>query len=122
MSNALPGMPGKQRRGKAGYITHQDIGSSTAWMPKLRGDCVDAHTERARNRRRSVQMNDVSAIASLSTSLSQNQVETAVAVKTLKLANDQQKSVASLLDAAVESAAQIQSHESGKGAAIDVQG
>lgn len=67
-------------------------------------------------------MNDVSAIASLSTSLSQNQVETAVAVKTLKLANDQQKSVASLLDAAVESAAQIQSHESGKGAAIDVQG
>lgn len=62
----------------------------------------------------------VNAVAAASSAQAQAQVNSAVAIKTLKMANDQQQSVISLLDAAVASAEAVQSYEPGKGAQVDV--
>lgn len=61
---------------------------------------------------------DVSSVAALATGLKQGEIGQAVAIKVAKLANEQQKSVLSLLDAALQGAAQAQ--EAGKGQHIDV--
>lgn len=63
---------------------------------------------------------NVSSAASLIPAAGQSDVGTAAALKALKLANEQQQSVLSLIDAAVESADQIRSEEPGKGEHVDV--
>ncbi|RMF83024.1 MAG: hypothetical protein D6744_05465 [Planctomycetota bacterium] len=62
----------------------------------------------------------VSAVAAAGSAHAQAEVHSAVAVKALKLANEQQQSAATLLDAAVATAEQIQSHEPGKGTLVDI--
>jgi hypothetical protein len=52
-------------------------------------------------------MSDISAAAALSAAQSQSQVATTIGIKMLKLINQQQANVASLIDDAVEAAAQI---------------
>jgi hypothetical protein len=65
---------------------------------------------------------DIKAAASLSAGLAQDQVATAVGVKVFKLANEQQKSVLTLLDGAIQVADQIAaSNSNGAGGRIDVQ-
>jgi uncharacterized protein YaeQ len=54
-------------------------------------------------------MSDVSAIAAASAAQASASVAQAINIKVLKLAQDQQQSVATLLESAVESAAQIAS-------------
>ncbi|MFO0840121.1 MAG: hypothetical protein U1D55_16560 [Phycisphaerae bacterium] len=53
-------------------------------------------------------MSDVSSIASASVAVNQQQVAQEVAIKVLKMANEQQKSVLTLLDGVVQEAAEIQ--------------
>lgn len=50
--------------------------------------------------------------------MKQAQIGDAVAIKVLKLTNDSQKSVLSLIDGATQTAARVQ--EAGKGANIDI--
>ena len=60
-------------------------------------------------------MDDVSAVASFSVAQSQAQIGDAVAIKVLKLANQQQQSVLSLLDAAVQTVEQTQADQGNGG-------
>jgi hypothetical protein len=48
-------------------------------------------------------MEDVNSIASFSTAQAQARIDSAIAIKVLKLANQQQQSVLALVDAAVQS-------------------
>ena len=52
-------------------------------------------------------MSDISAAAALSAAQSDSQVATTIGIKMLKMINQQQASVAALIDGAVEAAAQI---------------
>jgi len=54
-------------------------------------------------------MSDVEMVAAISTANSRSQVNTAIGIKVLKMANEQQKSVATLIDAAVQASQQIAS-------------
>lgn len=65
-------------------------------------------------------MSDVASIAAYSTSVSQSRVADAIGIKMLKLANDQQKSVASMLQGALEQATQLAEGVNGEGAQLDV--
>ncbi|MBU0639876.1 MAG: hypothetical protein KKB50_13490 [Planctomycetes bacterium] len=62
-------------------------------------------------------MSDISAIAAQATHNAAEAVATEVATRTLKLANEQQQVVATLLEDAVEVAAQIA--EAGQGQHVD---
>ena len=52
-------------------------------------------------------MSDISNAAAISAAQSESQVATAIGIKMLKLINQQQASVAALIDDAVQTAAQI---------------
>ena len=52
-------------------------------------------------------MSEISSAAALSAAQSESQVATAIGIKMLKLINQQQASVASLIDGAVDAAQQI---------------
>lgn len=56
-------------------------------------------------------MSDVASVAAFSAATAQSQVDTEISIKMLKLINERQKSVATLIDSAVEAAAQIASGE-----------
>ncbi|MFN0135428.1 MAG: putative motility protein [Phycisphaerae bacterium] len=65
-------------------------------------------------------MSDVASIAAYSTSVSQSRVADAIGIKMLKLANDQQKSVANLLQGALDQATQLAEGVNGEGTQLDV--
>lgn len=64
---------------------------------------------------------DVNAAAAIATAQTQQEIGQAVAVKVLKLANTQQKSVLGLIQSAAELSQQVQANEPGKGQQVDVQ-
>ncbi len=61
-------------------------------------------------------MSDIDTINAISAAQSSSQVSNAIAVKMLKIANEQEQSIATLIDAAVQSGQQIAA-----GRALDVQ-
>lgn len=63
-------------------------------------------------------MSDIDSIAELSRTLAQTRLANAVGIKVLKIANEQQQSVATLIDAAVRSAEQVDASAPG---GLDIQ-
>ena len=62
----------------------------------------------------------VESAASASAAQASENIQQAVSLKTLKMAQDQQKAVGDLVSAAAESAEQILSQEPGKGQNLDL--
>lgn len=65
-------------------------------------------------------MSDIASAASCACANSQARVADAVGIKMLKLANDQQKSAAKLIEGALDQAVQLAEGVNGEGSQVDV--
>lgn len=65
-------------------------------------------------------MDGVSQAAGVTASQAMQQVQSAIGLKVMEQINQQQQSVANLVESSVEATKQVQATEPGKGAALDV--